>query len=54
MGPGPIKDVTAYNLGIGKSIFEEVGPKVKFKTIRGFKVFYTFGKVSKSPQTGSG
>lgn len=36
MGPGPIKDFTTYNLGTAKSVLKEVGPKVKFKIIRGF------------------
>jgi len=36
MGPGPIKDFTACNLGTVKPILKEVGPKVKSKTVRGF------------------
>lgn len=42
MGPAPIKDFIAYNLGTVKPILQEVGPKVKSKTIRGFWAFYTF------------
>jgi len=36
MGPSPIKDFTAYNLGTAKAVFREAGPKVKSKTMRGF------------------
>lgn len=44
MGPGPVKNFATYNLGTAKPVLKEVGPKVRFKIVRGFRLSTDSGK----------